>query len=399
MQRLQLNKGNTTVFSILFAIAFAHLCNDLIQAIIPSLYPILQQKYSLSLSQVGIITFCFQLSACIFQPLVGAFTDKRPMPYSQIFGMTISATGVILLAYAPNFYWILLSVTLIGTGSSIFHPESSRVAYLASGGKRSLAQAIFQIGGNSGAALAPLLVAWIIIPNDQVYLLWFLLVIMVSQITLVYVGNWHSRSVKADLGKKKKPVVLPDLSRNRVRIAFVVLLVLIFSKYSYTAGISSYIQFYMIDKFAITEVQAQVYLFYYLGAAALGTLIGGLLGDRFGRKNVIWFSIVGVAPFTIMLPYAGLELTAGLLVIIGFILASAFPSILVYAQELLPKKIGMVSGFFYGFAFGMGGLASAVLGHMADATSIQFIYKVCSYFPLLGLVTFLLPNLHKLKGK
>lgn len=385
------NNKSGTAFSILLAIAFAHLCNDLIQAVIPALYPKLQQKYNLNLSQIGIITFCFQLSACIFQPLVGAFTDKRPLPYSQIYGMAISGVGIFSLAYAPSFMWILFSVTLIGIGSSVFHPESSRVAYMAAGGRRSFAQAIFQIGGNSGAALAPLLIAWIIIPNDQVYLLWFLVLVIISQFVLFYIGRWYSCNLSNAFNKAVKLVVPVNLPKYKINIAFIVLLLLIVSKYSYTAGISSYIQFYMIDKFGITDVDAQVYLFYYLISTALGTLIGGIFGDRFGRKNVIWFSIVGCAPFTLLLPYVDLTMTSVLLVIIGFIMASAFPSILVYAQELMPQKIGLVSGIFYGFAFGMGGLASAFLGYLADLTSIQYIYKICSFIPLLGLVTFFLP--------
>ena len=307
---MKANVKSGTVYSILFAIAFAHLCNDLIQAVIPALYPKLQQKYGLTLSQIGIITFCFQLSACIFQPVVGAFTDKKPMPYSQIYGMAVSGLGVLLLAYAPSFNWILLSVTLVGVGSSIFHPESSRVAYLAAGGRRSFAQAIFQIGGNTGAALAPLLIAWIIIPNDQVYILWFLVLIVISQFVLFYIGNWYDESLKNSFKLKVKRIIHTQLPKRKIRIGFIVLLLLIVSKYSYTAGISSYIQFYLIDKFGITDVQAQLFLFYYLIATAIGTLVGGLFGDRFGRKNVIWFSIVGCAPFTLLLPYVGLDMTS-----------------------------------------------------------------------------------------
>lgn len=392
-----INKS-VTVYSILFAIAFAHLSNDLIQAVIPALYPKLQHKYGLTLSQIGIITFCFQLSACIFQPLVGSYTDKNPKPYSQIYGMAVTGLGVLLLAYAPDFNWILLSVTLVGVGSSIFHPESSRVAYMAAGGRRSFAQAIFQIGGNCGAAMAPLLVAWLIIPNDQNYILCFLVLIFICQFVLLYIGRWYSHSLKDIVRQKVTNSIHIQLPKYKTRIGLIVLLLLIVSKYSYTSGISSYIQFYMIAKFGITEVQAQLYLFYYLISAAIGTLIGGLFGDRFGRKNVIWFSIVGCAPFTILLPFVGLDMTAILLVLIGFIMASAFPSILVYAQELMPHKIGMISGVFYGFAFGVGGLASAFLGYLADKTSIQYIYTICSYFPLLGLVTFFLPVLKQKKS-
>lgn len=384
-----------TSYSILFAIAIAHLLNDLLQAVIPAIYPQLEQKFDLSMTQIGIITLCFQLSSSIFQPLVGNYTDKNPKPYSQVFGMFFTAVGIATLAYAPSYHWILVAVTLVGIGSSVFHPESSRVAFLASGGRRSLAQAIFQLGGNTGTALAPLLIAWIVIPNGKRHILWFVLFAVLAKIILIYVGKWRSNELKIAANGVKKPIVLPDLTQKQITISVVILLVLIFSKYFYTAGITSYFQFYTMKKFGLSEVQAQVYLFYFLGAAALGTLLGGVFGDKFGRKFVIWFSILGAAPFALMLPYVDQHWTAVLIVFIGLIISSAFPAILVFAQELLPKKIGMVSGLFYGFAFGMGGLASAVLGYVADQTSIEYVYKICSFLPLIGLIAYFLPNLKK----
>lgn len=384
-----------TSYSILFAIAIAHLLNDLLQAVIPAIYPQLERKFDLSMAQIGIITLCFQLSSSIFQPLVGNFTDKNPKPYSQVFGMLFTAIGIATLAYAPSYHWILIAVILVGIGSSIFHPESSRVAFLASGGRRSLAQAIFQLGGNTGTALAPLLIAWIVIPNGKKHILWFVLFAILAKIILVYVGKWRSNELKISANAPKKPIILPDLTQNQIRVSVVILLVLIFSKYFYTAGITSYFQFYTMKKFGLSEVQAQIYLFYFLGASAVGTLLGGVFGDKLGRKFVIWFSILGVAPFALMLPYADQQWTAVLIVLVGLIISSAFPAILVFAQELLPKKIGMVSGLFYGFAFGMGGLASAVLGYVADVTSIEYVYKVCSFLPLIGLIAYFLPNLKK----
>ncbi len=384
-----------TSYSILFAIAVAHLLNDLLQAVIPAIYPQLEQKFNLSMGQIGIITFCFQVSSSIFQPLVGNYTDKHPKPYSQVFGMFFTAVGIAILAFAPSYYWILIAVTLVGIGSSVFHPESSRVAFLASGGKRSLAQAIFQLGGNTGTALAPLLIAWIVIPNGKKHILWFVLFALLAKVILIYVGRWRSNELKNAVSKIKKPIILPDLTQKQITASVIILLVLIFSKYFYTAGITSYFQFYTMQKFGLSEVQAQVYLFYFLGAAAVGTLLGGIFGDKFGRKFVIWFSILGAAPFTLMLPYVDQHWTAILIILIGLIISSAFPAILVYAQELLPKKIGMVSGLFYGFAFGMGGLASAVLGYIADLTSIEYVYKVCSFLPLIGLIAYFLPNLKK----
>lgn len=387
------------VYAILIAISAAHLLNDLLQAVIPAIYPKLEAKYNLTFAQVGMITLCYQLAASIFQPVVGAYTDKNPKPYSQIFGMLFTMAGIALLAYAPNYEMILVSVILVGIGSSIFHPESSRVAFMASNGRRSFAQSVFQIGGNTGTALAPLLIAWIVLPNGQLYILWFVGFAILAQIVLGYIAKWYSNKLKIASRSTKKVIQVPDLSAFKINSAIVILLILIFSKYFYVASITSYFQFYTMDKFGLNEVQAQVYLFYFLISVAVGTLLGGIFGDRFGRKYVIWFSVLGAAPFTLALPYVDMHLTGILIVIIGLIISSAFPAILVYAQELLPKKLGMVSGLFYGFAFGMGGVGSAVLGLWADATSIQYIYHICSFLPLIGIIAYFLPNMQKVKYK
>lgn len=387
------------VYAILIAISAAHLLNDLLQAVIPAIYPKLEAKYNLTFAQVGMITLCYQLAASIFQPVVGAYTDKNPRPYSQIFGMLFTMAGIALLAYAPNYEMILVSVILVGIGSSIFHPESSRVAFMASNGRRSFAQSVFQIGGNTGTALAPLLIAWIVLPNGQLYILWFVGFAILAQIVLGYIAKWYSNKLKIASRSSKKVIQVPDLSAFKINSAIAILLILIFSKYFYVASITSYFQFYTMDKFGLNEVQAQVYLFYFLISVAVGTLLGGIFGDRFGRKYVIWFSVLGAAPFTLALPYVDMHLTGILIVIIGLIISSAFPAILVYAQELLPKKLGMVSGLFYGFAFGMGGVGSAVLGLWADATSIQYIYHICSFLPLIGIIAYFLPNMQKVKYK
>lgn len=384
-----------TVYSILFSISFAHLLNDLLQAVIPAAYPILKDNYNLSFTQIGLITFSYQMAASILQPFVGFYTDKHPKPYSQIFGMLFTASGIILLSYAGSFPVILLSVILVGIGSSIFHPEASRVSYLASGGKRGLAQSIFQIGGNTGTAIAPLLIAWIVVPHGQRNIIWFVIVAILAIAVLSHIARWYQNHL--NLTSKKKIVLenLPHLSQTRVVISVIILLVLIFSKYFYIASISSYFTFYLMHKFGVSVQDAQFNLFLFLLSVAAGTLLGGPLGDKFGRKYVIWFSVLGAAPFTLLLPYAGLFWTGVLSMIIGVIMSSAFPAILVYAQELLPKKLGMVSGLFYGFAFGMGGLGSAVLGNLADHTSIEYVYSICAYLPLIGIIAYFLPNLKK----
>jgi FSR family fosmidomycin resistance protein-like MFS transporter len=384
-----------TVYSILFAISFAHLLNDLIQAIIPSVYPILKEKYNLSFSQIGLITFAFQFSASIFQPLVGYYTDKHPKPFSQIYGMLFSLAGIVSLSFADNFYGILLSVVFIGTGSSIFHPESARISNLASGGKRGLAQSIFQVGGNFGTALGPLLVALIVVPHGQMHILWFIIAAMIGLVIISKIAFWYRDHLVYRKNKVQPFINLHNLPKRKVQVSIAILLIVIFSKFFYSASLSSYYTFYIIDKFHLSIKEAQFHMFIYLIAYAVGTILGGPLGDKIGRKYVIWLSVFGAAPFALLLPYVNLFWTDVLMVVIGIIISSAFPAILVYAQELLPKKLGMVSGLFYGFAFGMGALGSALLGNLADATSIQYVYHVCSFLPLIGIICYFLPNLKK----
>lgn len=384
-----------TVYSILFSISFAHLLNDLLQAVIPASYPILKDAYNLTFTQVGLITFAYQMAASILQPFVGFYTDRKPKPYSQLVGMLFTLSGIVLLSYAVSFPIILVSVVLVGIGSSIFHPEAARVSFLASGGKRGLAQSIFQIGGNTGTAIGPLLVAWIVVPNGQKHIIWFTIVAIIGLGVLSRIAKWYQEHINLNAKKKIALENLPNLSQRRVVASVVILLVLIFSKYFYVASISSYFTFYLMEKFRLSVEDAQFHLFLFLLSVAIGTLLGGPLGDKFGRKYVIWFSVLGAAPFTLLLPYADLFWTGVLSVIIGIIISSAFPAILVYAQELLPKKLGMVSGLFYGFAFGMGGLGSALLGYLADHTSINYVYAICAYLPLIGVIAWFLPNLKK----
>ena len=401
MQTQAATVGNTnevlqkTVYSILFSISFAHLLNDLIQAIIPSIYPILKESYNLTFTQIGLITFAFQLSASILQPFVGYYTDKHPRPFSQLYGMLFSLAGIISISFANTFLWIIGSVILIGIGSSIFHPESARISNLASGGKRGLAQSIFQVGGNFGTALGPLLVAYIVVPHSQKYILWFVIVAVLGLFILNKIAYWYRDHLIVRKNKSTLFFDLHDLPKRKVQISIAILLVVIFSKFFYSASLSSYYQFYIIDKFNLSIKEAQFHMFLYLMAYAIGTILGGPLGDRIGRKYVIWLSVFGAFPFALLLPYVNLFWTDVLMVIIGIIISSAFPAILVYAQELLPKKLGMVSGLFYGFAFGMGALGSALLGKLADATSIQYVYHVCSYLPLIGIICYFLPNLKK----
>ena len=383
-----------TIYSILFSIAFAHLLNDLLQAVIPAAYPILKQNFNLTFTQIGLITLAYQLAASILQPLVGLYTDKRPKPFSQIFGMLFTLSGIVSLSYAWSFEMILVSVVLVGIGSSIFHPEASRISFLASGGKRGLAQSIFQLGGNAGTAIGPLLVALIVVPNTQFYIIWFAIVALIGLLVLSRIAIWYQSHLS--LRSTKKAVIdLPNLSQKTIVISVSILMILIFSKFFYMASMSSYFTFYLIEKFGLSVQDAQFYLVLFLASCAVGTLIGGPLGDKFGRKYVIWFSVLGAAPFTLLLPYMDLFWTGVLSVVIGMIISSAFPAILVYAQELLPKKLGMVSGLFYGFAFGMGGLGSALLGNLADHTSINYVYHICAFLPLIGIIAFFLPNLKK----
>lgn len=384
-----------TAYSILIAVAVAHMLNDLMQAVIPASYPILKEKYGLSFAQIGLITFSYQMAASLLQPFVGFYTDKKPKPYSKIYGMMFTLAGIILLSYAASFPIILVAVILIGTGSSIFHPEASRVAYLASGGKRGLAQSIFQIGGNMGTALAPLLIAWIVVPNGQRYIIWFVLTAGLAIAVLSHIGRWYKNHLDLKAKKKVALVDLPNLTQRQITLSVIILLVLIISKYFYFAGLTSYFTFFLIEKFNVSVQDAQFHLFIFLLSVAAGTVLGGPLGDKFGRKYVIWFSVLGAAPFTLILPYVDLFWTSILSVVIGVIISSAFPAILVYAQELLPKRLGMISGLFYGFAFGMGGLGSAVLGYYADHYGIETVYRICAFLPLMGIIAWFLPNLKK----
>lgn len=385
-----------TVYTILFSISFAHLLNDLLQSIIPSVYPLLKQNYNLSFSEIGFITFTFQVTASILQPFVGNYTDRFPRPYSFVIGMLFTLAGIVLLSYASVFPLILLSVALVGIGSSIFHPEASKVSFYASGGRRGFAQSIFQLGGNTGSAIGPLLVALVVVANGQHALAFFSLVAVLAVMVLIKVGNWYKGHLFLRASGKLKPDEHPHgLSKSRVIASIVILMVLIFSKYFYLTSITSYFTFYLINKFHLSIQQSQFHLFVFLASVAAGTVLGGPLGDKFGRKYVIWFSILGVAPFTLLMPHANLFWTGILSVLIGVILASAFSAILVYAQELVPGKIGMISGLFFGFAFGMGGLGSALLGQLADKTSIAFVYQVCAYLPLIGILTVFLPGIKK----
>jgi len=392
--------GQQTVFAILFAVSISHFLNDMMQSILYASYPLLESNYGLTFTQIGLITFVFQCTASILQPFVGNYTDKHPRPYSFVMGMCFTLTGIILLSFASDFGSILIAACLVGIGSSVFHPEASRVAYFASGGRRGLAQSIFQLGGNFGSALGPLLVGFIVLRNGQLHILWFLIAAVLAIIILSRVGKWYREHLRMRAAGKAVSTDEPHgLSRKRVRVTIGILLALIFSKYFYTASLNNYLTFYLIQKFNLSTTDSSVYLFIFLGSVATGTLLGGPLGDRFGRKVVIWFSILGVAPFTVLLPYCDLFWTGILLSVIGIIIASAFSAILVYAQELLPGRTGMVSGLFFGFAFGMGGLGSAVLGYTIDHTSLNYVFSLCSFLPFLGLIAAFLPNIRKKRTK
>ncbi len=391
-------QASATIYPVLFALSFSHLLNDTIQSLIPAIYPLVKDSFQLSFSQIGVITLVFQLSSSLLQPLVGVVTDTKPYPYALPVGMGFSLCGLVLLALAPSYLWVLVSVALIGVGSSVFHPEASRMAYVASGGRRGFAQSLFQVGGNAGSAIGPLLAAMLIAPFGRFNVIWFSIAALTAIIILYRIGKWYKpKSIRNYILRKNKvkEVVQQTVPRKTVVISIAVLLVLIFSKYFYFASLTSYYTFYLIDKFQVSVQQSQIYLFVFLFAVAAGTMIGGPVGDRIGRKYVIWLSILGASPFTLALPYANLFWTIVLSFVIGVIIASAFSAILVYAQELLPGNVGMVSGLFFGFAFGMGGIGSAVLGKLADSQGIDYVYHVCSFLPLIGIVAILLPNLKK----
>ena len=383
-----------TALGILAAISVCHFLNDTLQSIIPAVYPILKDAYHLDFGQIGLITFTINFTASLLQPLVGFFTDARPVPYSLPVGMTLSLCGTLMLAAAPTFPMVLAAVALVGVGSAVFHPESSRVARLASGGRHGFAQSLFAVGGNAGSAIGPLLAAFIVLPNGQRSIAWFGLVALLAIVILTRVSAWYSfhhgpsAPMRAAAVRIASPVPRPQLRR-----ALVILVALLFSKYIYIASIVTYYTFYLIHRFGISVYGAQVHLFVFLAAIAVGTFIGGPIGDHIGRKYVIWASILGVLPFTLMLPYANLLWTGVLSVIIGLILASAFSAILVYAQDLVPGRVGAISGIFFGLAFGIGGIAAAALGQVADARGIDFVYHVCAFLPALGILTAFLPNI------
>lgn len=384
--------AGATAFAVLGAITFCHLLNDVMQALLPAIYPMLKSGFRLSFGQIGLLTLTFQVTASLLQPLVGLYTDQRPQPYSLSLGMGCTLLGLVTLALAPSFSVLLAGGALLGLGSAIFHPESSRLARLASGGAHGLAQSLFQVGGNVGQAIAPLLAAFVILPRGQSSLAWFALVALVGICVLVPLGRWYKSAGHARRTKPGSLVGYTTLPTPQVRQAITVLIALIFSKFFYLASITSYYIFYLMHRFNLSIETSQIYLFVFLAASAAGTFLGGPIGDRFGRKKVIWGSILGVLPFTLALPYVGLTATLVLTVFIGLILSSAFSAILVYGQELMPGRIGMVSGLFFGLAFGMGGIGAAVLGELADWTSIEFVYRVCSFLPLIGLLTVFLPN-------
>ncbi len=383
---------DATRYSVLGAISFSHLLNDMMQSLIVAIYPLLKGDFHLSFFEIGAITLTFQLTASLLQPMVGLVTDKRPMPYSLPVGMCFTLSGLALLSVAPTYAVLLIAVALIGCGSSVFHPESSRVARLASGGRFGLAQSVFMIGGNTGSALGPLLAGWVVLRYGRGSVGWAVLIALLAIMVLLQVGRWYHNHLNERAKRRVKPDH-PVYPRALVRRTIAVLLLLLFSKYFYLASISSYYEFYLIHHFGLTAQNATIRLFVFLAAVAVGSIIGGPIGDHIGRKRVIWASILGVAPFTLLLPHVGLAWTTALSVVIGIGIASAFPAIIVYAQDMLPHRIGVVSGLFYGFSFGMGGIGAAVLGEIADRFGIVFVYQVCAFLPLLGMLAVFLPDI------
>ena len=389
-----------TVFSILIICGISHFLNDMIQSIIPSIYPILKEKFQFSFAQIGLITLVFQMTSSILQPFTGLYADKHPRPYALSVGMCFTLLGLLVLAFANHFLLILLAVSVVGLGSSIFHPTASRATQMASGGRKSFAQSIFQVGGNGGSALGPLLAALIILPFGQHAIAWFALAALLAALIMVRLGTWYKARIQYVVKHPQKPVGLnTHISRRAKYGALAILILLVFSKYFYTSCITSYFTFFLIDKFGVSVKASQLFLFVFLAAFAIGTVAGGMLGDKFGRKYVIWFSILGAAPFSLAMPYLNLPLTIVCTFMAGLIIASAFSSIVVYATDLMPDKIGMISGVFFGLMFGLGGLGSAFFGWLADKTSIEFIFKVSAYLPLLGIIAGFLPNTQDTKHK
>lgn len=391
-------RASAPVLSVLTALSFSHLLNDAMQSLIPAIYPILKSALNLDFVHIGLIGLTNQLTASVLQPFVGFYTDRRPQPFSLAAGMSFTLAGLVLLSFAGSLTLVLVAAALIGVGSSVFHPEASRIAHMASGGRFGFAQSFFQVGGNAGAALGPLLAAIIVVARGQSAVLWFSLLALLGIVVLTGIGRWYRGNLAVFRTAKGAAFTnrgTPQLTRGRVLISLAVLVTLIFSKYFYLASMSSYYTFFLIGRFGLSVKSAQLHLFGFLFAVAAGTLLGGPIGDRIGRKSVIWVSILGVAPFALALPYANLFWAGVLTAIIGLILASAFSAILVYAQELVPGRVGLIAGLFFGLAFGLGGIGSAVLGALADRTSIAFVFQVCSYLPLIGLLTWLLPNLEQ----
>jgi len=384
-----------TAFPVLVALSLAHLLNDMMQSLVPAIYPILKDVHGLSFSQIGLITFTFQLTASLFQPAIGFYTDKKPQPYSLAAGMAFTLIGLVVLGYAADYTMLLVGAALVGTGSAIFHPEATRVARMASGGRQGFAQAIFQLGGQGGGAIGPVLAAFIVVPNGQASVAWFAVTALLAMLVLSYVGNWYAAQVPAMLAAKsaKHGAMSPAGSARRVGFAVFILIVLMFSKTAYTASFTSYYTFFMIDRFSVPIETAQILLFVYLAAGALGVLVGGPLGDRIGRRRIIWFSILGALPFSVWLPYADYTMTIVLTVIVSFIMASAFAAILVFAMELLPGRVGLIGGMFYGLVFGLGAVAAALLGALADQTSIAYVFQLCAWLPAIGLLTWFLPDI------
>jgi len=389
-----------TVFAILFAISFSHFLNDTMQSVIPSIYPLIKEQYGFSFAQIGAITFAFQMTSSVLQPFVGWYADRHPQPYSLSVGMLFTLLGIVSLSFANTFVLILLSVSIIGWGSSVFHPSASRVAQLAAGNRNGLAQSIFQVGGNGGSAVGPLLAAIIILPFGQHAIAWFAIIALLASATLFKVGSWYKRAMRVAVAKVVKVnESVAKLSPQRINFALAMLVVLVFSKAFYMASMTSYFTFFLIDKFGVTVQVSQLCLFSFLSAVAIGTVVGGHLGDRYGRKYIIWGSILGAAPFTLLLPYLNFSLTIVVAILIGFIISSAFSTILVYATELKPGRVGMVAGLFYGLSFGLGGIGSAFFGWLADRSSIEFVFHISTLLPLLGIVASFLPNIEPKRVK
>jgi FSR family fosmidomycin resistance protein-like MFS transporter len=384
-----------TVYAIIATISFCHCLNDLIQSLVPAIYPIIKDQLALDFGQIGLITLTFQITASLLQPMVGLYTDRKPQPYSLVVGMGLSLLGLLLLSRAASFGGILVAAALIGTGSSVFHPESSRMARAASGGRYGLAQSLFQVGGNFGQAIGPLLAAFIVVPHGQGSIAWFSVVALVAMACLFVVGRWYAARLAAQIRRAANARLEAAFTRRHVAFAVAILVMIVFSKNFYTAGFTSYYTFYLIERFGLSIQDAQLCLFVFMGSIAVGTLLGGPVGDRFGRKHVILVSVLGALPFTLALPYVSLPWTIALTIPIGLIVASSFPAIIVFAQELMPGRVGVVSGLFFGLSFGMGGLGAAVLGEVADLTSITFVYRVCAYLPAIGILALLLPNVRR----